>query len=734
MIRNKSIALYALTIFLSAFLLFQLQPLIGKHILPWFGGTPAVWTTCLLFFQLLLLGGYAYAHWLANLKSLTIQGIIHLSLLIITLFLLPIIPVESWKPQGGENPVLRILGLLTVTVGGPYFMLSTTGPLLQAWFAISHKKTPYRLYALSNAGSLLGLLTYPFLFEPLLTRHTQAIIWSLSYTLFIFLCGLCCRQIWKAGNFTLVAPAFAVPSGINPDNERSLLAEGLSMVSIASPADNDFYRETTDSPSLSTEENRPSPGKAIFWLTLSACGSVFMLSTTNLVTQTIAVIPFLWVLFLSIYLLTFILAFDGNDIYKRWWCIPLFLIMTVVTAKNLAGKLDLPLNWQIIVYAGVLFSGCLICHGELANKKPSPRHLTYFFLMIASGGALGGLFSALAAPLLFPSYWEFHFILAIIVITIVSILFLDSTSPLFRGRHFGVWSLILLSAFLMTTNLAKALEKDMEDAAAMSRNFYGVLKVAEFFDDTMGRIRQMHHGKVLHGTAYENPPWRGTATSYYGKGTGVWMAINFHPRRLLHKNLNIGVIGLGTGTMAALAQKGDNLRFYEINNDVIDLSRKWFWYQDDSEAAIETVAGDARIMLERELKEGKKEKFHILVADAFSGDVIPVHLLTRESGQIYRKLLEDDGILAIHISNSNFDLAPVAATIAKTIGWEAVLIDTKDRIEDATWAATWVLITANPSILGNEEIKKAGKFISREGIPPIEWTDDYASLLHVLKF
>ena len=734
---TKSIVLYALTIFLSAFLLFQVQPLIGKHILPWFGGTPAVWTTCLLFFQLILLGGYAYAHWLANLKNLPAQGIIHLCLLLATLFLLPIIPVDTWKPEGSENPIFLILGLLAVTVGGPYFMLTTTGPLLQAWFSISHKgKSPYRLYALSNAGSLLGLMSYPFLFEPLMARQSQAIFWSLSYALFIFLCGLCAWQIARNRAYTILTPAFTTPTGFNPANEEALLVHKMSMAAIAGPAYENLHcpkNEPYATPNT-LNEGSPSMGSALIWLTLSTCGSVFLLATTNQVTQNVAVVPFLWVLFLSIYLLTFILAFEGNDIYKRWWCIPLLLFLSVIVAMDLAGGSGLSLGWQIAVYTGTLFAACMTCHGELSRIKPAPEHLTFFFLMIAGGGALGGICVAIVAPFIFSSYWEYHFVLISTALIVAAILFFDTASPFFRGRNLVVWSAILLANFFMITNLVKAIEIDIEDTAALSRNFYGVLKVSEFVDDNIGRVRQMLHGKVLHGTAYEKPPWRGMPTSYYGKGTGIWLAINFHPIRLQQQALKIGVIGLGTGTIAALTRKEDTLLFYEINRDVITLSRKWFWYQGDSEATIKTIPGDARIMLERELSHGEEKRFHILVADAFSGDVIPIHLLTQESATLYRKHLRDDGILAIHISNNNFDLIPVVKGMAESIGWKALLIESPDNLEYATWAATWVLITKNRAFLDRIEIKKAGKHLSGEAYRSLLWTDDYASLFHVLKF
>lgn len=733
-----SIVLYALTIFLSAFLLFQVQPLIGKHILPWFGGTPAVWTTCLLFFQILLLVGYAYAHWLASLKNQRSQGVIHLCLLAATFFLLPIIPAETWKPDGSENPILRILALLTVTVGGPYFMLTTTGPLLQAWFALIHKgRSPYRLYALSNAGSLLGLISYPFLFEPLLARQTQAITWSVSYALFIFVCGLCAWQIGRSRGLSMITTALATPSDLVSEPAAPagpISNKGISLASLSACDDESIYLQREEADLADKEQGTPKVRDMIAWLALSGCGSLFLLSTTNQVTQNVAVVPFLWVLFLSIYLLTFIIAFDGKDIYRRWWCIPLLLLLSFIVAKNLSGSFDISFKWQIAIYAGALFAGCMTCHGELARMKPAPKHLTLFFLIISAGGAMGGIFVAIAAPFIFAGYWEYHLSLAASSLIVMAILYMDSTSPLFKGRRLWAWSGILFITFLIGTNLIDSVRNNREDALALSRNFYGILKIEEFIDDNMGRIRQMHHGKVLHGKAYENPPWRGKATAYYGPGTGVWLAINHHPRRLQGQSMHMGVIGLGTGTVAVLGNKNDSMRFYEINPDVITMSREWFWYERDSPAEIETVLGDARIALEHELSGGQKQNFDILVADAFSGDLIPTHLLTSESVELYRRHLKDDGILAIHISNNNFNLVPVARGLAEVIGWKAVLIDSKDRLEDATWAATWVLITANRSFLENSEVKKAAQFLTDNNSKSLSWTDNYASLFHVLNW
>ena len=445
-----------------------------------------------------------------------------------------------------------------------------------------------------------------------------------------------------------------------------------------------------------------------------------------------ASVPFLWVLFLSLYLLTFIIAFEGNDLYRRRWCFPLLFLLALLASRDLSGHLDISLAWQIALYAGVLFAGSMACHGELSRMKPEPRYLTLYFLMIAAGGAAGGIFVAIAAPLLFSTYWEYH--LSLFAVTLLMLAFFC-----FGKSSFKIWPLAkrvgaLLAAGLIALNLSAAVAKDLDDALVMQRNFYGVLKVTDFVDDNIGRVRVMHHGRTLHGIAYEDPPWRGLPTAYYGEGTGVWMAVNYHPRRLKAQPLHIGVIGLGAGTMAVHAREGDRVRFYEINQDVVRLAREWFWYQGDSPAEVTTVLGDARIMMEKELAEKSPQKFDILVSDAFSGDVIPLHLLTRECAELYRRHLKDDGILAIHISNDNFDLAPVALGLAETIGWEAVAVSSKERIEAATWEASWVLITANRAFLDLPELREVGRHLSVKESKALYWSDDYASLLHVVNF
>jgi hypothetical protein len=355
------------TIFLSAFLLFQVQPIAGRFILPWFGGGPAVWTNCLLFFQVLLLAGYAYAHWLSARANLRLETSIHIALLAASLLFLPIGPqADSWKPASMENPSVRILLLLSATAGGPYFMLSATGPLLQRWFTLARpEKLPWRLYALSNIGSFAALLSYPFLIEPFVRLRTQAWIWSALYGAFVILCA---STAWRLRSAAPLIPA--IQNG-------------------------------------AVDPQRPTPPTVLFWLALSASSSTLLVATTNQLSQDIAVNPFLWVAALSVYLLTFILTFQN----ARWYNRVLFAIAAGVLAPiacmlpSLSATLSL--GSQLGVYLVALFVLCMVCHGELARSRPSTRYLTHFYFAIAAGGAIGGVFVALIAPRIFTEFSEY---------------------------------------------------------------------------------------------------------------------------------------------------------------------------------------------------------------------------------------------------------------------------------------------------------------------------------------
>ncbi len=679
--------LFPVTIFLSAFLLFQLQPMVGRYILPWFGGGPAVWTTCLLFFQACLLAGYAYAHWLGALANLRVQAGIHMMLLLGSLAFLPLHPSAAiWKPASAADPSGRILLLLTVTVGGPYLLLSATTPLLQRWFTIDHpRKSPWRLYALSNFGSFLALVSYPFVFEPLLRLRTQGSIWSGLYLVFAVLCGC---AAWRL-RFLKPAPA---------------------------PASGEL--ESAKQPTL---------GTVLFWLGLSACGSTLLVSTTNQISQDIAVSPFLWVAALGIYLFTFVLAFESDRFYRRTAFAIAAGVLAPIACALPTISIGLSLRWQLVVYLAALFVTCMICQGELARSRPSPRYLTAFYLTIAAGGALGGVFVALIAPRLFTEFSEYQIGLA--ATCLLGFVGWMRTGALaqWTSRNFAVR--LPLMALLMggSTAIVATVSIGKPGAVVSARNFYGILRVMARQDDN-GPFRELQHGRTRHGFEYLEAARRDWPTSYYGPHSGIAMALN----ALDKPNRRIGVVGLGAGTLAAWGRPGDQFRFYEINPDVENIARTWFSFLSDSKAQTEVVLGDARVQLERELDAGRSHDFDLIAVDAFSSDSIPMHLLTAECADIYRRRLAPGGVLALHISNRALELDPVARGMARYLGWTAVEIVSKDDDKIGENSSRWVIMTSNQDFLERAGWVQLGSHWSSRA--PITWTDDFASLWHVLKF
>lgn len=677
--------LFPATIFLSAFLLFQLQPLVGRYILPWFGGGPAVWTSCLLFFQACLLAGYAYAHWLGSIANVRVQAVVHIGLLVTSLAFLPLHPNAAvWKPDSAADPSARILLLLTVTIGGPYLLLSATAPLVQRWFTLREPgKSPWRLYALSNFGSFLALLSYPFVLEPLLRLRTQGSIWSGLYLVFAILCGFSASRI------------------------RSL--------------------RLVESPASGPLAPRPSAGTVLFWLGLSACGSILLIATTNQVSQDIAVSPFLWVATLAIYLLTFVLAFESDRSYGRTpFAIAAGLFAPIACALP-SISIGLSLRLQLGVYLIALFVTCMICQGELARSRPSPRYLTTFYLTIAAGGAIGGVFVALVAPRVFSEFSEYP-------IGLAAACLLGFVGWL-RSGAFAQWSSrnlavrLPLMALLIggLTALVAAVTTGKEGAVVSARNFYGILRVMAR-EDGNGPFRELQHGRTRHGFEYLQAARKDWPTSYYGPHSGIAIALN----AMDQPNRRIAVVGLGAGTLAAWGRNGDTLRFYEINPDVERIARTWFFFLNDSKAHTEVVLGDARVQLERELAAGRSQDFDLIAVDAFSSDSIPMHLLTAECADIYRQRLAPGGVLALHISNRVLDLDPVARGMARHLGWTPVLITSEDDPQTGESSSRWVLLTANQELLQRAGLAhRLSKWSNRA---PLVWTDDFASPWHVLKF
>jgi hypothetical protein len=744
-------AYFAFCIFVSAFLIFQVQPMIARFILPWFGGTPAVWSTVQMFFQVLLTGGYAYASWVTGRGRR--RGMVHLVLLgfsAAVMILLgfiwksPITPDASWRPQASSFPIWEIVKLLAVSVGLPYFLLSSNSPLMQAWFHRAFpEKTAYRLYALSNIGSLLGLVTYPVLIEPYLTLAWQGWLWSLLYLVYA---GLAAYGTARALVLSPVGPAFSrtVPGNRHAESVTYASQDDTSD-SRQNPPPAGAPLETGPASSRTVPGNRhaesvtydgPKVRDAILWVSLAATASILLLSVTSHLTQEVAVIPFLWVLPLTIYLLTFILAFSGERWYSRQFYLATFFIATLLYAwvVTKAGTISVPA--QIGIFGMVLFLGCMVCHGELYALRPHPSRLTVFYLLVSVGGALGGLLINFAAPYVFRGYWELPVGFVLCWLLFLVVFLLDRRKESAHRFRFIVNSALLLSALaIVSARAVQYIRADYQNMAGLWRNFYGVVRIRrEVGGDSTVKAYDLVHGITVHGLQFTDPELRDLPTTYYSPTGGVGLVLLNHPRR--GQGLRVGVLGLGIGTVSAYGQPGDVYRFYEINPQVIRLAEGeggYFSFLKDSQAQVEVVEGDARLSIERELSTGEALPYDVLVLDVFSSDSIPVHLLDAESFDLYLKYLAPGGILAVHISNRSLDLLPVVWTLADHYQLDRVVI--QDTAPDAPGAypSLWVLLSRDASLLQIPAI--AGHALPMEEYVshvPL-WTDDYSNLFQILK-
>jgi hypothetical protein len=694
--------LYAVTAFASAFLLFLVQPLLAKYILPWFGGSPAVWTTCLLFFQVLLTAGYSYAHLVVSRFNRRTQAAATLILLLLTLASLPITPSRASLPENVYTPTWQILKLLLFSIGPCYFLLSSISPLLQSWFTHHWQDiSPYRLYTLSNMGSLLAIVSYPFAIEPALGLGFQTKAWSGVYVLFAFLCGACAVLLFRTPK---------------------------------SKTDGSFYDSV--SPDSATHPRRTD---RVIWIALTALSSIMLMATTNQLCLDVAVIPLLWLVPMGLYLLSYILCFHSERWYSRLGFGIALAIALAQTCVILNQGIFIRLQWQILSYCFTLFVCCMVCHGELVRLKPGVRHLTSFYLMISAGGAIGGIFVSLIAPHIFRGYWEFHLGLAGTALIFLIILFRDRRGYLSGGRPLWAWVFLGLAFVALIATLMFQIRETLSYSLIVKRNFFGVLKVLkEEPPDPSEHRTVLMHGRIEHGYQFSAEDKRYWPTSYFGPSSGVGMAIRFHPCRRdpARRHLRVGVVGLGTGTIAAYGESGDYIRFYEINPDVLELSNTYFTYQKDSAAKVDVVLGDARITMEREKWRRQPGQYDVLAVDAFSSDAIPVHLLTRECFQDYWYHLKKDGILALHISSRYFNLSPVIRSIMDSDierKPRAVLIDDPGSTLQETDATRWVLITSNQEFLSTADVKISISPWTPEDSKHLLFTDDYSNLFRLLK-
>jgi hypothetical protein len=739
--------LYRVAIFVSAFLLFSVQLILGKAILPWFGGTPAVWTTCLMFFQIVLLAGYGYAHFSIAWLSARRQARVHAALLLLAVASLgggiasgglPLLPGAAWKPESGAFPVPSILAILGVSVLVPYLALASTSPLLAAWYARVHDK-PYRLYALSNLGSLLGLVSYPFLVERFIGLHSQVWSWSALFLLYVLSSLLCARAAVSGGGEAAPRP----PSG--------------SAVPWA---------------------------RRMYWLLLSATGSMLLLSTSNHLGEEVSVSPLLWMLPLTVYLITFILCFEREGVYRRPVFAALFagaLLLSTWTLReaNITG-LEVVVGGDLLA----LFCGCMICHGELVLSKPGAGNLTLFYLMVSAGGAIGGFFVSICAPVIFQGFWELQLSLWLCAVLLLAAAIRDPGSWIHRGarlpaaltflvagtvlyvgrpQFFGSaesstmtgYGLVCLVVFALGTCLVliissiwrlglgrrraqlpllasiaaiAGLGAAMENSARQfgwarieyaGRNFYGVQRVIRD-----GQIRILAHGATLHGWELMTEPH--TPLGYYAAGSGIAAAIR--DLQAVKSPLRMAVVGLGSGALAGYGRPGDLIRYFEIDPQVIALaSGAFFTYLPQSRATVSIVEGDARLSLERD-----QNRYDLLVLDAFSSDVIPVHLMTREAFDVYLAHLSVDGVLAVHISNRYLDLGPTVRRLCDDLGLHAVFVVRKGQ-DPVGVPSVWVLASRDARFLQHPTIRQAATPQYDRGPSPVVWTDDWSNVLDAVR-
>jgi hypothetical protein len=695
----------------SAFLLFQVQPLISKSILPWFGGCPAVWTTAMLFFQTVLFGGYVYAHLLQRWLKPRRQAAVHFLVVaaaVASLMLIRLPPGPSWKPVDSCHPTWRVLVLLSASVGLPYFALSATSPLIQAWFSrVWTDRSPYRLYALSNVGSLVGLLSYPFVFEPAFDLTKQSAMWFWTFVVYGMLC-----------------------------------AAALSCLArIRRPGSGDRIGETLSACPAVGRAVAPSVRRRLLWVALPAAASLMLLATTNHVCQNIAVVPFLWVVPLTLYLLSFIICFD----HQRWYVRGLWATAAVLALVAATGNEEI--DWfgcrlgrteELALYFAAMFFACMVCHGELVRLKPDPRHLTGFYLLISAGGALGGIFVGLVAPLVFTTFFEWSIgVVASCAIAIVVMALSVPIRELFiacntipRRALTAARMLLVPAAIVGLGYIVFWQATGWRPAVDRARNFYGVVSVFEYDrEDPQEHHRSMKHGAITHGQQYLDPVKSHWATTYYSVQGGVGRTIRYFRER---GPVRVGVVGLGVGTLATYARVGDHYRFYEINPEVLRMAHAHFTYLADCQVTPEVEMGDARLSLERELSgEGQPPLFDVLVLDAFSGDSIPAHLLTKEAFEIYRPHVAPGGVIAVHITNRYLYLAPVIKGLAEHFGLDTVRIDTPRDDSRAIGHSDWMMLTNNQDFL--RAVKPSPPEKAGDDFTVPLWTDKYNNLFQILR-
>ncbi len=676
--------LFAVTIFVGAFLLFLIEPIAARQLLPALGGSAAVWITCLVFFQTALLAGYVFADVVARGRGRKI----YLGLLLAGLILA--ITWMTKQPDSGrafEHPIRTVFVWLGASIGLPFVLLAATSPLLQVWWTRTEGGTiPYRLYALSNVASLLALAAYPTVVEPYLTLHRQRLMWTCGFAIFVALCGT------------------------------------LAMARQSAAALPQAEREDSSAP--------PAPlAHKLLWFLLPMGAAMQLSAVTSFLTANVAAIPLLWILPLAVYLITIIVAFQFPERVPEAILARLLIVFLASLGYALSHvDTSWPLWVSLALFLVEIFLAGLFCHSHAVALRPArTSESTQFYLLFAGGGALGSFLIGIACPLLFAFNYDLPITFWITALLALAVMWKRDWNQRL------LWSVAAVMLLVLLLMIHVAYQRGTTVAV---RNFYAALRVKQTLTYPGMTKRTLMNGIIEHGTqVFGSDEIRKTPTTYYGRNSGVGLAIENccpepdggeigapRPRR-------IGVIGLGAGTIAAYGRPGDHITFYEINPAVVPIARNVFTYIRDSGAAVDIVVGDARTALARQ----EPQHFDVLVVDAFSGDAIPVHLLTREALALYRRHLAPHGILAFHISNRHVDLEPPIALLAASAGLEARHVHSLANERRGEYTATWMLVTADPNFfLQPELVAHAFGPDTRPGVRL--WTDDYSALLPVLSW
>ena len=735
------IVLFSLAMFLSATLLFMVEPMFGKMALPLLGGTPSVWNTCMVFYQGALLAGYLYAHLVPKWLGARRQAVFHLGLFLLVLFTLPIGIFHGWTPPANVNPFAWLLLLLLMSMGLPFFVVSTTAPLLQKWFTYTghaSAQDPYFLYGASNLGSLIALVAYPTLIEPHLRLGNQSLAWVVGYIGLVALVALCGVMVWRASgkeDVTLSAEAASL------DGMNALIPGGTSL----------------------------TISQRVWWVLLAFAPSSLLLGVTTYLSTDIASLPLLWILPLIIYLLTFVLVFARKPLVPHHVMVFLepFLIiaMAIIFFMGLKGTV-----WQNLpLHLLVLFGIAMVCHGELMQSRPAANHLTEFYLWISFGGVLGGIFNALLAPMLFSSVVEYPLII------VVACMLRPSLRDANQKSHPVLWDILLPLALgllllllflvfqampgklkpvtiLVTASLAGiicyrfryrarrfALSVGVLVIAGMwffaqpdrvllrERNFFGVAKVTV---DPAGHYHTLRHGYTVHGIQSLDPARRREPLSYYYRNGPLGQV--FASFSDSENRKEVAIIGLGTGTIACYGQAGQHFTFYEINPAIERIAEdpRYFTFLRDCPAQVKVILGDARLSM----NSAPDASYDMIILDAFSSDAIPIHLVTREAINLYLSKLRPDGILVFHISNNYLNLKPVLGNLARDARLVSLYrADLRGDPKIKKLASEWVVMARKSEDLGGLVCDQLWQTLNSQSGEAL-WTDDFSNMLSVFKW